>query len=190
MKITNKADVKKVFEFVKKHSRCKTGKFNLAEGVDLTLDYSLRYNGEEWEHDVNEQSLKLTGAAKKLFEKLGLDTDDIIYNCEIEYDDIIDMDSIQDEFDTLSAQAGVQEDDFYCFCSENVEDFTWTEFWTNLLEDEIVEDPSKPTPVEFHLNHAYTAIIDKKAGSIKVGCQTFPIAIVRGLVDAYDKAIG
>lgn len=188
MKITNKADVKKVFEFVKKTVKEKKTKFILAEGVALTASYFVSFDGEDWDYEINDEEFKVTGAAKKLFDLLNMDTDDLVHNTDVDYAELIKLDDLQSQFDILATKAGLEDDDRYEFSTEMVETYeTWTEFWNAILEE--VEDSAKPKPIEYRLNSGYTAIIDTSEGLIKVGCQRFPIDVVRGLVAEYDKVL-
>lgn len=188
MKIENKAAIKAVYEFVKKSSKEKKTKFILAEGVALTVSYFVTFDGEDWEYEVNDEEFKFTGAAKKLFGVLNIDPDDLIRNTDVDYEKLIKLDELHEQFDILANKAGLEDDDRYEFSTEMVENYdTWTEFWSAILDD--VEDASKPKPIEYRLNSGYTAIIDTSEGLIKVGCQRFPIDVVRGLVAEYDKVL-
>lgn len=189
MKIENKAAIKAVYEFVKKTVKEKKTKFILAEGVALTASYFVTFDGEDWDYEINDEEFKITGAAKKLFDLLNMDTGDLAYNTDVNYTELIKLDDLQSQFDILATKAGLEDDDRYYFSTDDVEACdTWTDFWNGIVDE--VEDAAKPKPVEYRLNSGYTAIIDTSEGLVKVGCQRFPIDVVRGLVAEYDKAIG
>lgn len=181
MKKFNKEKAKAAFNAIKKITS-KTHKkgFELSPLLKVTVVYDViwnEYGGLDYEI-VSEKPV-CSKEMKKLLEKLDVCAEYLLedYN----YEDAIDLQSDNALIDKLIEESGIDRFWYDSYCDYNNSE----EWYKNFLENEEEYRTVKSNTVK--LTRSYSAVVDKKAKVVKVGCQTIPIEKVEEILKIYNS---